>query len=294
VRAYLIVFLAAATAPASAATLHTDTFDPPVQTGSTLGWEGGGPLPVHVATGGPAGDGDGYLKIVAAEFASHLASYNLDASWKGDYAAIGATRVAADLMSPSDSAPLEIRLVIFTSGGSRWTSNVAQTVPADGVWRSYNFSFAEADVTQAQGFETYATMLTTVDRAMLRHQTGLPLPQGSLVIHPGDFQQDYAVNDLDFNHAPNGFKARFGVSLDGEDFLSWQRGYGAPVGTLNADNIQLAAGAPTAPVPEPGAYVLAACVGAVMATRRRYSSRPMAASSAACWRRASSSAWRTR
>lgn len=277
--ASLVVLLSFVSAPAAAATLHTDTFDPPVQVGSTLGWEGGLPTPVHIATGGPAGVGDGFLKIAMNESASHLASYNLGTSWTGDFTAIGATRVTADLMSPLNAAQLQVRLVLFTTSGGRWTSTVAQAVPSDSVWRNYAFSIAQANLTQAQGFETYAEMLTTIDRVMLRHQAGAPSAQGTLVF-PYDFLQDSAINELDFNHPTSGFKARFGVNLNGTDFLGWQRSYGEAGGTLNADNIQLAAGGPAAPVPEPTAGALLAWLAATVALRR-YQLSPRTASSAA-------------
>jgi len=264
-----LVLLALISAPAAAATLHTDTFNPPVELGSTLNWEGGLPTPVHIPTGGPAGDGDGYLKIAASESAAHLASYNLGAIWTGDLTAIGATRVTADLMSPADSAPLQIRLVLFTTSGSRWTSTLAQAVPADGVWRNYNFAISQADLTLAQGSDSYAEMLATIDRVMLRHQVGAPNPQGTLVFSPTDFQNDFAINGVDFTHLTNGFKSRFGVDLDGRNFLAWQRTFFGPIGTLNADNIQLAAGAPAAAVPEPSGLGLIAAAWSLLAARCR-------------------------
>jgi hypothetical protein len=267
--AFLLISLFLVSRPAGAATLHTDTFDTP---GSTLGWEGGFPLPVHIATGGPAGVGDGYMKVIASESSAHLASYNLGVNWTGSYSSIGATRVTADLMNPVDSAPLDVRLVLFTTNGARWTSNVAQAVPPDGIWRNYVFSIAEASLTQAQGSDTYAQMMASIDRAMFRHQSGAPISQGTPVFHPSDFntvsisEGDFKINESDLTHPVRGFNVRFGIDLDGSNFLAWQRTYGGPIGTLNVDNARLAASSSVA-VPEP-TLVLAAGAGLLVARRR--------------------------
>jgi hypothetical protein len=284
--ACLLVLRSLVSTPAAAATLHTDTFNPPVVPGSTLGWEGGFPLPVHVATGGPAGAGDGFLKVVASESAAHLASYNLGVNWSGNYAAIGATRVTADLMNPVDSAPLDVRLVLFTANGARWTSTVPHAVPADGIWRNYTFSIAEASLTQAQGADTYAQMLASIDRAMLRHQSGVPVAVGTPVFHPSDFntvsitEGDFKINEVDLTAPVRGFNARFGTDLDGGDFLAWQRSYGGPIGTLNVDDVSLSASSAIA-VPEPMAGALIAWLIAGAAGRRSQLSARTAASAAA-------------
>ena len=43
----------------------------------------------------------------------------------------------------------------------------------------------------------------------------------------GDFNGDGYVDAKDLNDPTLGWKARFGVDLDGEDFLTWQRNFGA-------------------------------------------------------------------
>jgi hypothetical protein len=177
-------------------------------------------------------------------------------------------------MNPVDSAPLDIRLVLFTTNGARWTSTVSQAVPPDGIWRNYTFSIAEASLTQAQGFDTYAQMLTSIDRAMLRHQSGVPSPQGSLVFHPSDFntvsisEGDFKIDQNDLTHPVRGFNVRFGTNLDGGDFLAWQRSFGGPIGTINVDNVRLAASSATA-VPEPAAIGLIAGAVCLFTNRRR-------------------------
>ena len=75
----------------------------------------------------------------------------------------------------------------------------------------------------------------------------------------GDFDGNGFVDATDLDHPTLGWKARFGIDLDGDDFLAWQRNLGA--GTP-----------PTAAaVPEPSTALLAlmGIVGAVRISRRR-------------------------
>jgi hypothetical protein len=154
---------------AAAAMLHVDTFDT-----TTQGWSGGG-VPVHVATGG-AGDGAGYLRVPSA---SNVAAYNLEATWIGNYTSIGAGRVVVDLRVPEGMPELAMRVVLFGPDNSqqRYTSAVAQTVPADGMWHEYKFSLASADLVPTQVFNpplTHSQIMGNVQRVMLRHDPGAP------------------------------------------------------------------------------------------------------------------------
>ena len=76
---------------------------------------------------------------------------------------------------------------------------------------------------------------------------------------PGDFNGDGAVNGADLTDPVTGWQARFGVDLDGSDYLLWQRNLGAG-----------AAAAAAGPVPAPAAWALALCgAGAVRRARRK-------------------------
>jgi hypothetical protein len=122
--------LAASNLPAPAATFHIDTFDAGV-----LGWAGGFTPPDHVTTGGPAGAGDGHLRV---NDNGHVAVHNISPAWTGDMTALGATRVDVDLMSPVSSPALEIRLVLFATDSVRWASSAGYVLPKDGAWRRYS------------------------------------------------------------------------------------------------------------------------------------------------------------
>lgn len=75
----------------------------------------------------------------------------------------------------------------------------------------------------------------------------------------GDFNGDGIVNLADLNDPVLGWKARFGVDLDGDDFLEWQRRYAGEPANASA-------------VPEPATIVIvAAAVGSsLVGSRRRF------------------------
>jgi len=266
--------LCACSTPALAATLHVDDFE---SSTSTLGWVGGG-VPSHVATGGPAGAGDAFIRVPNA---SNLATFNSVAAWTGDLAGIGAARVNVDLMSPASSQPLQIRFVLFGPGttNNRWTSTAAQAVSNDGVWRNYTFSLAQADLTRVLGLSAYAAMMADVVRVMFRHDPGPPGSEGEAVNGtlnldnielaaadvpdvPGDFNGDGTVDGDDLTDPITGWRARFGVDLDGNDFLVWQRNLGARAAGTTVAVDALA-------VPEANAAMLCLASFMAMLSRRR-------------------------
>lgn len=173
-RVWVWVALAAFCTTGHAATLHIDTFDT-----TTQGWAGGS-SPTRVSGGGPGGASDPFLRINSV--GNNLATFNLGSPWVGDLAAIAANQVNVDLMAPTTSAPLSIRLVLFgpTSTDDRWTSALAESIPNDGVWRSY--TFALSDLVKVQGVGAYAELMANTLRVMLRHDIEGPSTEGSPVI----------------------------------------------------------------------------------------------------------------
>jgi hypothetical protein len=267
-------------ARAHAATLHVDSFDASVED-----WVTGGALVTYSATGGMGG---GFVRL--ASF-SHMAAYNFASRWTGSFASIGANEVRADLMAPTTSPPLEIRIVLFGEGeartADRWTSAVPQTIPNDGVWRSYAFSLAEADlVAPGSPGAVYGNIMGGVGRVMFRHDAGTPnrslddgedAIEGTLgldnvelamsVTEPilGDFNGDLLVNAADLNDPVDGWRARFAQDLDGNAFLDWQRNLTAP-----------AASPASTTVPEPVAIaqLISAAALVLLVTRNQRSRFP--------------------
>jgi hypothetical protein len=267
---WVCALVAAGCSTATAATLHVDTFD-----STSQGWAVAGFTPAtHEPTGG-AGDGTGYIIVPSG---TNLATYNLEESWIGDYTSIGANHVRVDLRVPVGKPALAMRVVVFgpDTTDQRFTSTVAQTIPADGVWRNYTFSLASADLVPTQAFDpplTYSQTMGNVQRIMLRHNPGPPSHNGTSIIGElhvdnmelasapvaGDFDGNGLVNAADLTHPTLGWKTRYGTDLDGNDFLDWQRGLNVPV---------------AAAVPEPATLAeIPFVVGLLL--RRRAAIRPL-------------------
>jgi hypothetical protein len=197
--------------------------------------------------------------------------------------AVDAAVIRADLMVAVGQPALEMRIVLFGAGdprgAGRWTSAVSQLIPADGVWRTYEFPLGPSDiVSPGSPMASYDEIMGGISRLMLRHDAADPnhsLDDGTDAVEgqlnldnitlaasdvppsPGDFNGDTFVNAADLNDPEDGWRTRFGTDLDGNAFLDWQR-HLSPVATTPASTV----------VPEPGALVLAITAAALVALRR--------------------------
>lgn len=143
---------------------QTDTFD-----FGTATWAGS--APTWIGGGGPAGAGDGYMRLDSGGNTgfSNMAAQNTN-QWTGNYSAAGVGSISADLKNLG-SAELSIRLVLFEFGGSRWVSNNAYTLAGGSGWTHVEFSLEEPGFSY---FETgtsvdWAQTLSGVGRLMFRH-----------------------------------------------------------------------------------------------------------------------------
>lgn len=138
--------LTALTVPAAASAIVLGQLDD-FQDGTTQGWRHGGPSPnppSNVATGGPQGAGDAYLRITAlGEFApgGRLVAFNDDHRWTGDYVAAGVDVIRADVRNPGTES-LPIRFGIQSST-SRFVSTEPFLLPGDGQWHEVLFDLTE-------------------------------------------------------------------------------------------------------------------------------------------------------
>ena len=114
-----------------------------------------------VVAGRPAGSSF-FLEVLLAP---RLAAQ--DTSINGTIAP-SVTAIQVDLVRPLGQSDLEIRLVLLgPSEFDRWTSTMAEVVPDDGVWRSYWFSIAAAELTQVlDAGGTYVDLVADLDRAL--------------------------------------------------------------------------------------------------------------------------------
>ncbi len=76
---------------------------------------------------------------------------------------------------------------------------------------------------------------------------------------PGDFDEDGDVDSDDLNDPIKGWHARYGIDLDGRDFLEWQRNFGSSIGPLTS----------AVAVPEPATALLLLGLPALVGRFRR-------------------------
>ena len=173
--------------------------------------------------------------------------FNNEEHWTGDYTA--ATSLDVDMMNPTPSRELEMRLVFFgpNTTSSRWTSDAALTVPNDGVWRTYSFPIDEEAIVPVRGSAEFPEIIGGVIRTMLRHDPGDPSSRGSPVTASlaidniilrgalrGDFDKNNVVDVIDVNLLLSEVKAETNqVDFDLDSS-----------GAVNQDDIRLMLNAP--------------------------------------------------
>jgi len=144
------------------------------QSGSLQGWQGMAAT-TNVATGGPAGDGDRFLRI------SRTTSGNLGTNnatqWTGNYAAAGVAKLRFHLNNLGPN-PLALRITLF-SATATWTSTDERVLPPASGWVSVDFALDESSLTLTQGSGTLASTLANVGTLLIRHD---PDP----ISHSGD------------------------------------------------------------------------------------------------------------
>jgi len=160
---------ALAAAPAAAVTVgQLDDF----QDGSVQAWSGGS-TPTNIATGGPSGIGDRYLRISAAS--GNLGTNNTT-QWLGNYSAAGIVKLNIYLNNIG-AVPLALRITVFGPGGNFTTTNET-VLPAASGWASVEFGLGAADLTQTFGGGTLAQTLADVTILLIRHDPDPISPSG--------------------------------------------------------------------------------------------------------------------
>ncbi|MDQ2985770.1 MAG: hypothetical protein M3R13_03485 [Armatimonadota bacterium] len=138
--------------------------------GTLQNWRGGA-SPVNVATGGPRGIDDNYIRLTSTP-TTNLGMAN-DVQWTGNWIAAGVTVVEAHLRNEGEN-PLEIRLVFTLGQSNRFTSTRAFMLPADGKWYKASFPVRASDLVRTAGTMTYTEMLSDVPTLLFRHDSGDP------------------------------------------------------------------------------------------------------------------------
>ena len=172
--------LAVAGCLSAAAIGQIDTFED----GTTMGWfdPGASPSPPsNQSTGGPAGVGDSYLRLIAlggGGAGSRLAVLN-DSQWTGNYLAAGIGLIRMDINNFGPSA-LSLRLLFEDFDGPGPPVNLALSanavfVPAGSGWITVDFPITPADLVP-ETFGTVIGALTSVDTLRIFHNPNPTFP----------------------------------------------------------------------------------------------------------------------
>jgi len=130
----------------------------------------GGASPTVISSGGP--DGSGFLRLTSTGTfgtGSHMATHNSNL-WTGDYTAAGVRAIECDINNLG-STELNMRIVVWSGLGTKWTSTIPITLPANSGWRRVRFSVLPADLSLNSGAETAAQTLADAQRLMFRNAT---------------------------------------------------------------------------------------------------------------------------
>jgi hypothetical protein len=140
---------------------QVDTFS----AGTLQGWAGGS-SPTNVATGGPAGADDRYLRITSTS--GNLGTDNAS-QWAGNYLGVGVTSLRFEVQNQGAS-PLALRITVFGPNLLTAFTSVNEVVLAPGSdWVSAEFDLSESALVRTRGSATFTATLADVSRLLLRH-----------------------------------------------------------------------------------------------------------------------------
>lgn len=279
--------LLTATAPLSGAGITFGQLDD-FQSG-TAGWQQGfhSPNPTSVvATGGPTGAGDPYLKNVATGSfgpGGKQVMFN-NAQWTGDFVAAGVTRLTAELAN-FGTTPLAMRVWV-TGGtlGGQFGSTNAVALPPDGQWHAVTFDLSAAGMTAVSTSDTLAHVMAQVNGFRILSAAAAPGERGDQLastlgvddiratIIAGDTNHDNTVNFTDLltlaqhygqssAHWEDG-DFNFDGAVNFNDLLALAQNYGTSVSFGPAT-------AAIAAVPEPAVALPLIAIASLLLRRHR-------------------------
>ncbi len=152
--------------------------------GTTQAWSHGifSPNPPsNVASGGPLGAGDNYLRVISTGqpgAGGRMVVFN-QAQWTGDYVAAGVT--AIQMMAANfGGTTLHLRIAI-EGAATQYGSTNAVPLPADGLWHPVTFFLGAAEMSLIGGTATLNQALSAVGTLRIVSQQSGPAWQGDIV-----------------------------------------------------------------------------------------------------------------
>jgi hypothetical protein len=162
-----LVVLAGATRPAGAAVIvgQIDNFED----GTLQGWTAGATnpnAPTNVATGGPAGANDNYLRLSSngQSAGGKLVAFSSGAQWSGDYVSAGVGAIRMQVNNQGATA-LTLRLIFVGVGGQAVGTVADVNVPANSGWTTATFPLTPENLSGG----SFAAVMSTVTELDVVH-----------------------------------------------------------------------------------------------------------------------------
>ncbi len=188
--------------------------------------------PVQVATGGPLGSGDAFLRTINSSAlngsGSKHAIINDDAEWTGNYTAAGIIAISFDVQNPGTET-LHLRVAVNKSFPDWAASTTPMVIPPGTGWTTVTMPITAADLTVSQGGNTVANILADVDQIRIVSNDGtdptqaIHKGQGAGVVYQSDYDNITALDVLSvtevqrapsFEISPNPAKNNLNIRLD--------------------------------------------------------------------------------
>jgi hypothetical protein len=153
-------------APAAVIAGQVDNFED----GSLRNWSGGtnNPnAPVNIATGGPGGVNDNYLRLSSnggTSAGGKLVAFNPGAQWSGDYITAGVDSIQMQVSNQGNTA-LTLRLIFVSTLGQTLGTVAAVSVPAGSGWTTASFPLTPGNLTGG----TFGSVMSSVAELNLVH-----------------------------------------------------------------------------------------------------------------------------
>ena len=134
------------------------------------------------SSGGPAGDGDAYMRSVADGSSSfgRLTVFN-QAQWNSTFLDSGVTAIRMDLLN-SGTVPLQVRLALRNSSGAGFISSSPVPLGVGGGWQSFDFPVTQAALTSVGSPGSYPSFLASGFAFRIVHATSTANLNGNPVV----------------------------------------------------------------------------------------------------------------
>lgn len=178
--------------------------------------------PSNVASDGPQGSDDAYLRVTATGGlgpGSKLLVTNSD-QWAGNYFTNGVNAVSIDVRNPN-TFPLSMRLA-FRSGPSFLFSEEAILVQPGSGWQTIEFPITQDSIA---GVANFQTVLSNVTQTRILHNAAAT-HRGADV--SGEFHLDNVQILASADFTLDGV-------IDGEDLARWASAYGGTAADVDLD-----------------------------------------------------------